>query len=106
MVCRTRLSQVMSSTLLTPAQAAGSATVPAAFPFNGQDQFGNVVRAYPAAQAIAGLPPGATIAYNLVDVCGNILVQGVPYDTLTTAGAVAAPTPLTQVCYRNLVRYS
>ena len=40
MVCRTRLSQVMSSTLQTPLQALGSLSSPVAFPFNGTDAFG------------------------------------------------------------------
>lgn len=111
MVCRTRLSQVMSSTLLTPAQALGSLTNPVPFPFNGTDSFGRFAIAFPGSQTIPGLPPGASVAYNLVDVCGNILVQGVPYNIApppTVGQTGAAPAnfiPVTQVCYRNLVRY-
>lgn len=112
MVCRTRLSQVMSSTLMTPLQALGSLTAPVAFPFNGTDAYGRTALsiANPCVQTIPGLPCGATIAYNLVDVCGNVLVQGVPYNTAppanTVTPGVGAFIPVQQVCYRNLVRYS
>lgn len=116
MVCRTRLSQVASSTLTTPQQALGSLSAPVPFPFNGTDAFGRYAVGVSTTgqtgcvQNIPGLPCGATIAYNLVDVCGNILVQGVPYATMPitypiTSGTGAA-VPVTQVCYRNLVRYS
>lgn len=78
MVGRTRLSAFQGINGLTPVQATGTPTAPAAFPFNGL-----------TATGVAA--PGTF--YNIVDIFGNVIVTG------TAAVAAAA------VNYRNFVRY-
>jgi hypothetical protein len=77
MVCRVRLSSFYGTSLLTPAQATGTTTAPAAFPTNGT------------------LPDGTSATgyyYNIVDAFGNVIVAG---------GQEGNP----QIPYQNFVRY-
>jgi len=79
MVCRTRLSPFAWATQTTPVQGTSNL-----FPLNG-------IVANP------GAPIGTTSTsnyFNLVDVCGNLLVQGVSTEATATA------------LYRNLARYA
>jgi hypothetical protein len=78
MVVRTRLSSFMGNSGMTPIQATGSPSSPAAFPTNGTNATGG---------AAAGT------FYNIVDAVGNRVVLG------------TASTPNAPVLYRNFVRY-
>lgn len=73
------IDKIQTSPLQTPEQSLGTPNNPSPFPFNGTDQFG-------------ALLPNSF--YDIVDINGQVLVQGV---------AVAPPN--TPVTYKNLVSY-
>lgn len=83
MVCRIRLGQFQGNAGRTIAQSVGTPANPAVFPANGTNPDGTA---------------NAAAFYNVVDACGNILVQGLAQND--------EAFPLAPVNYRNFVHYA